>query len=108
MTQEWKDKVLKALEGKPPELQSKMLKAAKRLLLMRAVEAEVATWTGEGDIPLSEGLMAWMDKLAPESKQAIVRIATRRAWSRRHGVRRGPLPQVTNNKEQAKAPLGHP
>jgi sugar/nucleoside kinase (ribokinase family) len=94
VTQEWKEKVLKALEGKPPELQSKMLKAAKRLLIMRAVEAEVTSWTGEGDIPLSAGLTAWMDKLAPESRQAIVRIATRAAWLRAKGVRRGPLPQV--------------
>lgn len=103
MTQEWKAKVLKALEGKSPEQRTKMLKAAKRLFLMRAVEVEVSSWTGEGDIPLSEGLMAWMNKLAPESKQAIVRIATRAAWLRTHGVRRGPLHLASNNKE----PLFH-
>ena len=99
MTQEWKEKVLKALEGKSPELRSKMLKAAKRLFIMRAVEVELKSWTGEGDIPLSDGLMAWMDKLAPESKQAIVRIATRAAWLRTNGVRRGPLHLTSNSKE---------
>jgi hypothetical protein len=74
--------VRKTLDGKPPELRLKMLKAAKRLFLMRAVEAEVACWTGEGEIPLSDGLMEWMNTLAPESKQAIIRIATRTAWMR--------------------------
>jgi hypothetical protein len=82
---EWKNKVRKGLSGKPPELQIKLLKAAKRLFLMRAVESEVASWTGEGEIPLSDGLMVWMDTLAPESKQAIIRIATRTAWMRSKG-----------------------
>jgi len=92
VNQEWKNMVLKTLDGKPPELRAKMLKAAKRLFLMRAVEAEVACWTGEGDIPLSEGLMGWMNTLAPESKQAIIRIATRTAWMRSRLKPRNRLP----------------
>lgn len=82
MNPDWTNKVRKALDGKPPELRTKMLNAAKRLFLMRSVEAEVTSWTGEGDIPLSAGLMVWMDTLPPESKQAIIRIATRTAWMR--------------------------
>lgn len=82
MNEEWKNKVRQTLNEKPPELRIKMLKAAKRLYLMRAVEAEVTSWTGEGEIPLSDRLMVWMDTLAPESRQAIIRIATRTAWMR--------------------------